>query len=189
MTNKLEGEIPTLQTERLILRPYSLADAPRVQELAGAAEIADMTFSSIPHPYEDGVAEEWIGTHTDRFNDGKAVALAITLAESGELVGNVSLDFAIKHGRAEIGYWIGMPYWNKGYCTEAAQAVLEYSFEKLSLQRIVARHLSRNPASGKVMAKIGMKHEGTFRKHIRIDGVLLDLELYGILKDEWTPSV
>ncbi len=187
MTNKLEGKIPTLQTERLVLRPYTLADAPRVQELAGAAEVADMTLS-IPHPYEDGVAEEWIGTHTDRFNEEKGVAFAITLTVTGELIGSISLGFTLDHSRAEMGYWIGLPYWNRGYCTEAARAVLEYGFKELALQRILAHQLTRNPASGKVMAKIGMKHEGTARKHIRKNSVFEDLELWGILKDDWKPN-
>ena len=187
MTNKLEGKIPTLQTERLIVRPYTLADAPRVQELAGAAEIADTTLT-IPHPYEDGMAEEWISTHPERFNDDKGVAFAITLAKTGELIGSISLGFTLDHSRAEMGYWIGLPYWNRGYCTEAARAVLEYGFKELALQRILAHQLTRNPASGKVMAKIGMKHEGTARKHIRKNGVFEDVGLWGILKEEWKPN-
>jgi acetylornithine deacetylase/succinyl-diaminopimelate desuccinylase-like protein len=89
------------------------------------------------------------------------------------------------HDRAEIGYWIGKPYWGRGYATEAAAAVLSYGFGALNLHRMHAYHYSRNPASGRVLQKIGMSHEGRAPGHIKKWGTHEDCELYGILRADW----
>jgi ribosomal-protein-alanine N-acetyltransferase len=181
MTNNVQ---PTLETIRLILRPFDLSDASRVQLLAGDEAIASTTLN-IPNPYEDGVAEAWIATHQKGFENGELVNFAIILRTTNELIGTIGLVIQQEHNRAELGYWIGKPYWNQGYCTEAAWEVIRYGFERLSLNRVHAMHLSRNPASGKVMRKIWMRHEGTRRKHILKWGIFEDVELYGILREEF----
>ena len=179
-----ENKLPTLRTSRLILRPFGLADAPAVQRLAGAREIADTTLN-IPHPYGDGVAEQWIGKHQQVYAEGKGLPLAITLADSGALIGAISLmSIDRQYERAEIGYWIGKEFWNKGYCTEAAGEVVRFGFARLGLNRIVGHHLTRNGSSGRVMRKVGMKHEGTLRQHTKKWDKFEDLEFYGILKAE-----
>lgn len=170
---------PILQTERLVLRPFTMANAPDVQRLAGERAVASTTLN-IPHPYEDGVAEEWIATHAERFAEGSLACFAVTLRE-GDLIGAISLTLRPEHGHAALGYWIGKPYWGRGYCTEAARAVIRYGFEELGLHRIHASHLTRNPASGRVMQKVGMLHEGHLSEHVLKWGVYEDLELYGIL--------
>jgi RimJ/RimL family protein N-acetyltransferase len=178
------AEIPSLQTERLVLRPFSLKDAPDVQRLAGDPAIADTTLN-IPHPYEDGVAEAWISTHQPEFDEGKGVTFAITLRETGELVGAIGLRLENRFNRAEMGYWIGKPYWGFGYCTEAAKAVIAYGFDDMELNKILAYYLIRNPASGRVMEKAGMSYEGHLRQHALKNGVYEDLKLYAILRDEF----
>ena len=90
-----------------------------------------------------------------------------------------------QHSHAELGYWIGVPYWGKGYATEAAKAVVRYGFEQIKLNRIFAHHFKPNPASGKVLRKIGMKYEGCMRQHVRKWDEFVDLELYAILREEW----
>jgi RimJ/RimL family protein N-acetyltransferase len=177
-------KLPTTPTERLLLRPFEEADAPAVQRLAGDRAIADTTLN-IPHPYEPGMAEQWIATHQPGFESGTLCNFAIALRQTGELVGAIGLVVTVRFDRAELGYWIGRPYWNRGYCTEAAWAVLDFGFEALGLNRIHAIHFSRNPASGRVMEKIGMTHEGRSRQHGKRWGVYEDLELYGILRSEW----
>lgn len=184
MTKKTQ---PQLETERLILRPFDLSDAKRVQLLAGDEAIASTTLA-IPHPYEDGMAEEWIRTHPEAYEKGKSISFAIGMKSSGELLGAISLTFHQEHVHAELGYWVGKPYWNRGYCTEAAREVVRHGFEELSLNRIHAMHLSRNIASGKVMQNIGMKHEGKRRQHILKWGTFEDVELYGLLKSEYEAS-
>ncbi len=169
---------PTLTTERLILRPFVLEDAPTVQRLAGDRAVADTT-ERIPHPYEDGMAEAWIATHAQQFRDRKECTFAIVLKDGQQVIGGVSLSLTMAHARGELGYWIGREFWNRGYCTEAARAVVEYGFSGLGLHRIQGRHLSRNPASGRVMAKLGMQHEGRLREHTRKWDVFEDVDLYG----------
>jgi [ribosomal protein S5]-alanine N-acetyltransferase len=175
---------PNLQTRRLFLRPFELPDGGDVRRLAGDRAIADTTLQ-IPHPYEVGMAEEWILTHPFRFEAGEQVVFAVVLRESGQLIGAMGLVIEGKFRRAELGYWIGRPYWGNGYCTEAGKAILEYGFQALNLNRIHAYHFKRNPASGRVMQKLGMKHEGTSPQHIMKWGVFEDVELYGIIRSDW----
>lgn len=175
---------PTLQTSRLILRPFELADAPEVQKLAGAREIAS-TIVDMPHPYEDGMAEKWIKTHEQEFERAKSLDLAIVIQENDRLCGAIKLHMNSNSNNAELGYWIGVPYWRQGYCTEAASRAISYGFESLNLHRIYASHLARNTASGRVLHKIGMIQEGCLRQHIKHWGIYEDLPMYGILAIEW----
>ncbi len=177
---------PTLETERLILRPFTLKDAKTTQKLAGDRDIASTTLN-IPHPYEDGMAEDWISTHKEKFEQEKGVTYAITLKD-GRVIGAISLITMVKGHQAELGYWIGKPYWNHGYCTEAGKEMLRYGFMDLELNRIHSCYLSRNPPSGRVMEKLGMTYEGTRRQHVSKWGVYEDLELKGILKKDWKSS-
>ena len=175
---------PTLHTDRLILRPFTLDDAPDVQRLAGDRAIASTTLV-IPHPYPDGAAEEWIATHAPTFEKGDGVNLAVTLKDGGDLIGAIGLMINGEHQRAEIGYWIGKPYWGNGYCAEAAGAMLNFGFNTLNLNRIFAHHFNRNQASGRVMRKIGMTREGRSPQHFRKWDSFEDITHYGILRRDY----
>lgn len=178
-------QLTELKAERLTLRRFEMADAKDIQRLAGDRAVADTT-TSIPHPYKDGMAEAWIDSQTKNLAADKEVTFAVCLSETGELVGAISLlEFQAGH-QAEIGYWFGKPYWGKGYGTEALQAVLLYAFADLGLRRVHGRCLARNPASGRVMLKNGFRHEGLRRSHSLKWGVLEDVELYGLLREEWS---
>ncbi|MBN1643314.1 MAG: GNAT family N-acetyltransferase [Dehalococcoidales bacterium] len=178
-------EQPTLTTKRLILRPYTLSDAQEIQRLIGDRVVAD-TLLNVPYPYEDGMAEDWISKSESIFEEGKSVHFAITQREQEYLIGGIGLN-NINHiyENAEMGYWIGKPYWGNGYCTEAARAVVKYGFDALGLSRIYAHHFTRNPTSGRVMQKVGMKHEGHLRQAVKRWDKFEDLETYGILKSEF----
>lgn len=175
---------PPLLTERLILRSFTLEDAPHVQCLAGDRDIAS-TLTNMPHPYENGMAEEWMRACSDKFEKDEALNFAITLRIDKNLIGGIELRLDPKNENGELGYWIGKPYWNHGYCTEAARAVVAYSFEVLKLNRIHARHFKRNVASGRVLEKIGMQYEGCFRQHVKKWDNFEDLMGYGILKADY----
>lgn len=177
-------QFPALQTERLVLRQFELSDAKDVQCLAGDRNIADTTLN-VPHPYKDGMAEQWISTHKPKFEAGELTTFAITLRDNGTLIGAIHLRIVPRFDRTELGYWIGKIYWNNGYCTEACRAVLEYGFTVINLNRINASHLKRHPASERVIQKIGMIYEGCAREHVKKWDVFDDLELYAILKVEW----
>ena len=170
-----------IATDRLLLRPFVLDDAPAVQRLASAYEIAENTLL-IPHPYPEGAAAEWIAKQPTSADHH---VFAITLRDGGDVIGAIGLEAHPERGRGEIGYWVGVPYWNRGYVTEAARAVIGFGFESLGLHRIFAMHFTRNPASGRVMQKLGMKHEGSLREHEKKWDVYVDVEVYGILHTEW----
>ncbi len=176
--------LPTLQTERLILRAFTPADAADVRRLAGDRNVAEMTMV-IPHPYEDGVAEEWIAKHQETFQKGEGLELAVTRRNDGALIGAVGLGLYAKDESAQLGYWIGKPYWGHGYCTEAARKLVRYGFEELELNRIYAVHFARNPASGRVMQKIGMQQEGCLREHAKHWNRFEDCVYYGLLRGEY----
>jgi RimJ/RimL family protein N-acetyltransferase len=177
--------LPELRSERLTMRPFQLTDAAEVQRLAGDRNVADTTLR-VPHPYLDGMAEEWIGTHAAAFAASRGLTLALTDGTSGALVGAIGLDIRREHDSAELGYWVGAEFWNRGYCTEAAMALLDHAFERLQLNRIHAAHLKRNPASGRVLLKLGMQREGELRQHLKKWERYEDLIVYGLLRDEWT---
>src|SRR5581483_4261772 len=129
----------TMKTERLILRPFTLDDAPDVQRLAGVREVALNTLH-IPHPYPDGAAEAWIAKH------GEGPEIVFAIDANGQLAGAIGLVVDRPHDRAELGYWIGVPFWGRGYATEAARAMLRLGFEENGLHKIFAHVFTRNPA-------------------------------------------
>lgn len=175
---------PSLQTPRLLLRPFAPEDAPAVTRLAGDREIASNT-ATVPHPYEQEMADAWIAGQEEAFDEGRSVIFAVVERASNELVGTVALVIGAGQERAELGYWVGRPYWGKGYCTEAAREVVRFAFEELGMHRVYAHHFTRNAASGRVMQKLGMRHEGHLRGHVLKWGVHEDIEVYGILAAEW----
>lgn len=182
---------PELTTERLLLRGFSMSDAPAVAELCADRAIWETTLV-IPHPYHLSDAQGWIATHTQAFSEGRQVNWALTLKETdgsrdaGTLVGAMSLMIQSAHRCAELGYWVGRPYWNLGFATEAARAVVRFGFEQLDLNRIHAHHLNQNPSSGRVMEKVGMQREGLARQMVIKDGTPRDCVLYAILQSDVT---
>ena len=173
-----------LHTERLELRPFHLSDAKRVQELCSDWRIADTTLH-IPHPYEEGMAEEWIATHAQKWTDGTEATFAVTYPHEREVIGTVGLRLEKAHHRGELGYWVGVPYWGQGIASEASAEVLRFAFEDLGLNRVYATHVPRNPASGRVMQKLGMQREGYLRSHSFARGRYEDLIMYGIIAEDW----
>jgi ribosomal-protein-alanine N-acetyltransferase len=184
--NELMTTPQPIKTTRLVLRPFTEADAAALVPAAGAFEIADMTLT-IPHPYSIEDARKWIGTMPEGFEKGRSFPMAITIGSGqGELVGAIGLEVSLPHARAELGYWIAVPHWGKGYATEAGWAMLMFAFETLNLQRVTAHHFARNPASGRILQKIGMKHEGMLRQHIKKWDHFEDCVMYGVLRDEFS---
>ena len=175
---------PPLLTDRLLLRSFTLEDAVAVQRLAGERDIAAM-LPNMPHPYEEGMAEKWIRSCYKQFEKDEALNFAITRKADKNLIGGIALRLDQEHERAELGYWIGKPYWNCGYATEAAKAVVAYSFEVLKLNRIYAYHFTRNPASGRVLKKVGMRYEGYRRQHTKRWEKFEDSMGYGMLKADY----
>ena len=171
---------PTLETARLKLRPYSDADVSELLPLIGAREVAATTLR-IAHPYTENDAKGFLALT----RDPDKLWLAITLRTDGRQIGGAGLRLDPQHQHAELGYWLGVPYWGKGYATEAAHEMMRYGFEGLHLHRIFASHFKHNPASGRILTKLGMRHEGCQREHLSKWDQFVDSELYGILRQEW----
>jgi ribosomal-protein-alanine N-acetyltransferase len=176
---------PILKTARLALRPVQLEDGPVIARLAGRREIAHTTIS-IPHPYSEQQARDWIAAHAAPSNTPKEIVFGITTRERGDLLGAISLrDINTEHSHAELGLWIAVEAWGNGYATEATRAALDYAFGQLQLNRVYAHHMVRNPASGRVLEKLGMKREGLLRQCVRKWGVFEDVVLLAILRQDW----
>jgi len=182
-----ESQVPRiLLTQRLVLRPFADSDAEVVEQLLNDKEIASNT-RSIQYPYPPGDALKWIARHQVMWENGNAYNFSIRLHASDELVGAIGLESNKVDHNAELGYWLGRKFWNQGFTTEAARRVIEFGFETVGFYRITAHHLSRNPASGRVLEKIGMTKEGLLRGHVRKWGVFEDIFLYGMLANDPRP--
>jgi [ribosomal protein S5]-alanine N-acetyltransferase len=171
---------PTLETPRLKLRPYTEADIPELLPLIGTREVAATTLR-IAHPYTEQDAKAFL----ELAKDPDKLWLAITLRSNGRQIGGIGLRVEKQHQHAELGYWLGVPFWGHGYATEAAADIVRYGFETLALHRIFASHFKHNPASGRILKKVGMKYEGCQREHLLKWDRFVDSELYGLLRREW----
>ncbi|KHE71871.1 GNAT family N-acetyltransferase [Halobacillus sp. BBL2006] len=174
------------ETDRLYLEPYERSYAAEVAKLAGVWDVAATTF--VPHPYTVDDANEWIGLHKDWIEKGSAYPLAMIDKQSKRLIGTMTLRVDDKHSKGELAYWVGKPYWSKGYATEAAKRLVKFGFEELNLNRIWAAAMTGNPASSKVMQKAGLSYEGTLKQDMLHRGEFKDIAVYGMIKEEFTLS-
>ncbi|MGK7951374.1 MAG: GNAT family N-acetyltransferase [Xenococcaceae cyanobacterium] len=178
-------QLPILETARLRLRSLLLEDTNLIQILASDRSIADTTIS-VPHPYPDGEAARYISKQIAAQKAGSSVTFAIELKADAKLIGIAELrDIEPEHSVAELSYWLAVTAWGKGYMSEAIEPVLDFGFETLSLNRIYAYHMARNPASGKVLQKNGFQTEGLLRQRVRKWGVFEDVILLSILRQDW----
>lgn len=137
----------TLQTKRLLLRRLCDADAPRIAELGGDWDVASMT-ARIPYPYTEAAAHQWIGD----IDPGEEI---YGIECEGELIGVTGFTPDPHNDSAEVGYWLGKPYWGSGYATEAAQAIIKHCFQKQGFSFLTCGHFADNPASKRVIEKLG----------------------------------
>jgi ribosomal-protein-alanine N-acetyltransferase len=170
-----------LHTPRLTLRRFQRSDAAPMLPLIGDFAIADTT-ARIPHPYTQEDADAFLSML--EANPSKPIA-CITFTATGQLIGAVGLEPDTHNNRAELGYWIGRPFWNQGYATEAARAMLAHAFTALSFNKVNAHHVTRNPASGRVLEKIGMRREGLLTAHTRRWDKYEDCIAYGLTRAEF----
>jgi [ribosomal protein S5]-alanine N-acetyltransferase len=171
-----------LETARLRLRSFVVEDAAELQRLVSDWEIAKTTLS-IPYPYPDGLAEKWIASHETLRASGEEFVFAVVRKADDLLVGCTSVRPVAKLDN--IGYWIGRPYWGNGYATEAAHAVMAFAFKSIGLEQLTATHLTANPASGRVLQKLGMRHVGSLRVAHTIRDEMHDLERYLLRRSDF----
>jgi RimJ/RimL family protein N-acetyltransferase len=150
------GTRPTVRTRRLVLRPPASADAPRVTELANDFEVVRMT-GSMPYPYALADAESFV-SRAEAADPAEEAMFAIDLPGEGP-IGVIGLDPDGSLG-VEVGYWLGRPYWGRGYATEALAALLGWARDGWGRRFVTARHFADNPASGAVLIKAGFLYTG-----------------------------
>jgi diaminopimelate epimerase len=181
-------EAVTLVTERLVLRPFSMRDAPRVAELCADRAIHEGV-PLIPHPYTLADARAWLARHDAQRRSGQELTLAITLGDAesaaralpaGTLVGSISLRPDGSWLVGEAGYWVGVAHWRRGYATEALRAMVRHGLETLGLRRVWACHVESNAASGRVMLKAGMRCVGRVARGVVCGGDLREAVAYEI---------
>lgn len=150
---------PVLTTDRLTLRPFAPADAPAVQALCGNWNVARM-LAVVPHPYPDGLAEDWIARHAAKRARGEEYAFAIE--HDGGVIGAIGLERRglTRRDTYELGYWIAETWWSRGLASEAAARIVRFAFEDLGARRLTSGHFDENPASGKVLEKCGFRATG-----------------------------
>jgi len=172
-----------LVSDLVRMRPLGIADIPHIQRLAAAEEIANNTY--VPHPYPPGAAEEFVRKARDQWRDDEAYVFAIIEKASEGFAGCMGIHPLPAHNRAEVGYWIGLPYWGRGLATAALRLIVQFGFEELGLNRIGAGHLPGNLASGRVMQKANMRYEGTLRGALLHRGEYKDEVWYAILRSDY----
>jgi RimJ/RimL family protein N-acetyltransferase len=177
-----ERSIPVLETERLVLRAPRLGDVKAVAALANDRRIAENT-ARIPHPYRASDAQDFV----TGANVGGETAYVVTL-RNGTLIGACGFTQVDRHP-PEIGYWLGVKYWGKGYATEAVRAVIDHAFTDLDCESLQAAARVTNPASRRVLEKCGFQWTGAGLCRVRalsssvpVDRFRLDRGLWASLK-------
>lgn len=174
------GPIVRLTTPRLRLRPFALTDAADLARVAGDRSIADTTVT-VPHPLDVEGARAWIIDDLARCVRDQHM-FAVEAQDNGRFVGCVGLrHIEAAHGQGELTFWFDVEVRGRGYASEAGAAVVDYAFRTLGLTRLVAHFMTRNPASGRVLAKLGFVSEGLMRRRVRKWGVFEDVELWALL--------
>ncbi len=148
---------PRLKTDRLVLRPFRAADASAVQALCGNWNVARM-LARVPHPYTREHAETWIASHGASRRSG--VEHVFCIEYGGEVVGSIGLQ-RMTDDAYDLGYWIGEPWWGRGFATEAVRRIVRFAVDGLAAARLTAGHFADNPASGRVLEKCGFHYIGS----------------------------
>jgi ribosomal-protein-alanine N-acetyltransferase len=170
-----------IETERLILSELKKEDLSLVIDYLQDKVFSEYT-SNIPYPYTREDAELWLKITMETYEQKKGVTFAIR-DKTETIIGAIGLTDE-GSDKAQMGYWMAKKFWNKGYITEAAKAMVESGFKELGFNKIYATHFLHNPASGKVMQKIGMKLEAVLKQHLKKDGKYYDIPMYSIFNNQ-----
>ncbi|MFK8164025.1 MAG: GNAT family N-acetyltransferase [Lewinella sp.] len=175
--------LPELTTVSLRLSALSEADIPLIVHYANNNYVARYT-ANIPHPYSEADAVFWLNMASEGLKEKNHFIFALRNKETNAFMGGMGLRRHPEFNRAELGFWLGEPFWGQGLTSEAVAAIIRFGFGELGLDKITARHIVVNVASGKVMLKNGMKQEGLLRKEIVRDGRQHDVAVYGLLVED-----
>jgi RimJ/RimL family protein N-acetyltransferase len=173
--------IMELQLQSCVIRPWSLSDAAAVQRYANNRKIWLNLRDVFPHPYTLDHARTFLGYVT---NEKPATTFAI--ADPSEAIGCIGLQIGrdVHRKTAELGYWLGEPFWGRGIMTEAVEILTRSAFGVFNLERIYAVPFANNPASARVLEKAGFVFEGRLRASVFKDNQRLDSLLYARVRED-----
>lgn len=181
---RLFSQMPTLESERLILRPMCANDASDMFRYAKRSDVTTYLLWT-PHPSQS-YTEEYLKYIEKRYRMGEFFDWAVVDKESGKMFGTCGFTrFDFPHDVGEIGYVLSPEFHGRGFGTEAAERVLRFGFEVLSLHRIEVKFMQGNDASRHVAEKLGMQFEGYRRDGMLVKGVYRTIGMSAILADEY----
>lgn len=176
-------EFSPLTTKHLLLRKVEQTDAPFVLK---ALSNDTVTQFMLIRYYTQEEVQVQMDYYAQQYANKTGCYWLMQLHETAESIGVIGFhNVSMLHRKAEIGFWLAPEYWNKGYVTEAGNALLTYCFEQQGFNRIEATVETNNIASIKAIEKLGMQHEGTFRQYEMNNGKFIDLMMYAILKQDY----
>ncbi|MBR6633674.1 MAG: GNAT family N-acetyltransferase [Clostridia bacterium] len=182
--DRLILRMPTLETERLVLRRLTKKDARDVYEYSSDPNVPKYLTWSVHESY--AYTKKYLRFLVSKYKSGEYLDWGIVLKSSGKLIGTcgfTSIDTS--HAKGEIGYVLNPSYWNCGYATEAVERVLEYAFNELELNRVEARVMEGNTASVSILNKCNMTHEGTFTQELFVKGEFKNVMHFAICRKDY----
>ena len=179
----LFSSLPTLRTKRLTLRPVRMSDAADLYEYSKDPEVARHVLWDAHTSIHQ--TRSYLRFLIRQYRAGQPSTFVIVWNENRKAIGTIGFMWVQQENRsAEVGYSLSRAYWNRGIMTEALRAVIAFGLDTLRLHRIEAQHETDNPASGRVMAHVGMQYEGTLRQRLKNKGRYVDVALYAILQGD-----
>jgi len=181
------AHLPVIETRRLILRKLRMKDAKDLFEWTSDPDVARYVLWDAHTSLRDTRA--FLRYARSCYHHGAPASWGIELRDTGKVIGTIGVIwYSPENSSCEIGYSMSREYWNRGIMTEAARAVIDSLFRSLPLNRIEAQHDPRNPASGRVLLKCGMKKEGVLRQRLKNKGEMVDVALWSLLCEEHQPA-
>lgn len=182
------ANLPSIETERLLLRKITLNDASDMFEYASNPEVSEYTMWSTHTSIED--TKYFLKSLTKMYKRRELVDWGIVHKAEKKFIGTCGfVEWSMTHSRAEIGYALSARYWREGYMSEAVNAIIEFGFREMLLNRIVGRCEVNNIASARVMEKVGMQLEGILRQQLFVKGRYWDLKIYSILREDFFADI
>ena len=169
-----------MEFEQWQIRSLQPGDAPALAKYGNNRAIWRNLWDRHPYPYSIEDAEKWI-----QFAMGREPETIFAVASREEAIGCIGMlpQEDVARISAEVGYWLGEPFWNRGIATGALRMLTEYAFGELELVRLYATVMEWNPASARVLEKAGYQYEGRLRRSVAKDGQIIDQWLYAMLRE------
>lgn len=171
-----------IQVNEYQIRDFKFEDKNALVKYANNPEVSKYLRNTFPSPYTVHDAERWLKSVV-----GKNDSLFFAIANKNELIGGISaIPYEDIHRfTAEIGYWLGQPFWNKGITSDILKSFCNYLFNNYDFNRLTANVFEGNTASEKVLLKCGFQLEGTLKKSVFKWNIFIDQYIYGLLKENF----